>query len=332
MDKKDLLVSVIVPVYNVEKYISECIQSIIGQSYKNLEIIIINDGSPDNSAQIINEYANKDKRIRVIHQKNNGVASARNKGIDNATGDFIIFVDSDDYITSDHVSHLLGLQRIMDADMCMTTQFYTQKHDTQEKTERVYTISAEKAASLLLSPKVVVGSYNKLYRRAWLIANKIRQNEKLFSGEGLNFIVTAAQYANCVTVSNRKIYYYRRNVSESATTKFNIKMFTNNELSLDLITTNLIIRSSNIERMLNLFRVHLMINGILAILTYSTPEQHLTEYNRWIQTLHSLGCQLLLDSQIPLKSKIRIIGVSISPYAWAKIAKFKRDRIFKESI
>ena len=91
-------VSIIVPIYNVEKYLSKCIESILSQTYKNIEIILVDDGSPDNSPQICDEYAKKDDRIIVIHKANGGVSSARNAGIDIATGKYIGFVDPDDYI------------------------------------------------------------------------------------------------------------------------------------------------------------------------------------------------------------------------------------------
>lgn len=90
--------SIIIPVYNVEKYLSKCLDSVIGQTYKNIEIICINDGSTDNSLEILKTYAQKDKRIKIINQTNQGVSIARNNGIDNATGDYILFVDSDDWI------------------------------------------------------------------------------------------------------------------------------------------------------------------------------------------------------------------------------------------
>lgn len=92
------LISVIVPVYNVEKYLRKCVDSIIAQTYTNLELILVDDGSPDNCGKICDEYAAKDSRIKVIHQKNGGLSAARNAGLDIATGDYIGFVDSDDYI------------------------------------------------------------------------------------------------------------------------------------------------------------------------------------------------------------------------------------------
>lgn len=104
---KNYKISIIIPVYNTEKYIKECIESIIKQTYKNIEIIIVNDGSKDNSLSICNEYALKDKRIKVINQKNKGQSSARNKGIKNSNGDYILFVDSDDWIEENMLEILI---------------------------------------------------------------------------------------------------------------------------------------------------------------------------------------------------------------------------------
>ena len=96
----DELISVILPVYNVQQYLEKCIESVVNQTYKNLEIILIDDGSTDMSGKICDEFAEKDGRIKVIHSKNGGVSAARNIGLDIATGEYIGFVDSDDWIES----------------------------------------------------------------------------------------------------------------------------------------------------------------------------------------------------------------------------------------
>lgn len=101
------LISIIVPVYNSEEYLRLCIESVINQSYKNIEIILINDGSTDNSGEICNTYANNDNRIRVIHTKNNGPATARNIGIENSKGSLIFFIDADDYIENNALELLV---------------------------------------------------------------------------------------------------------------------------------------------------------------------------------------------------------------------------------
>lgn len=108
MREPDKLVSVIIPVYKVEKYLPMCVDSVLNQTYQNLEVILVDDGSPDDCPAICDEYAKKDKRIRVIHQKNAGLSMARNAGLDICTGDYITFVDSDDALHVAFVARLLA--------------------------------------------------------------------------------------------------------------------------------------------------------------------------------------------------------------------------------
>ena len=117
MDNSGELVSVIVPIYKVEEYLRECLDSIIGQTYKNLEIILVDDGSPDRCGEICEEYARNDSRITVYHKENGGPSDARNYGIARAHGEFLTFVDSDDVIKANFVETLLGLIHKYDADI-----------------------------------------------------------------------------------------------------------------------------------------------------------------------------------------------------------------------
>ena len=109
---KNELISVIVPVYNVEKYLNKCIQSIVSQTYKNLEIILVDDGSPDNCPKMCDDWAAADSRIKVIHKQNGGLSSARNAALDIAVGDYLFFIDSDDYAEPDMVEFLHYFRRI----------------------------------------------------------------------------------------------------------------------------------------------------------------------------------------------------------------------------
>ena len=117
-------ISVIVPVYKVESYLEQCISSIIKQTYKNLEIILVNDGSPDNCGKLCDIYAKKDSRIKVIHKKNGGLSDARNVALDIATGDYIGFVDSDDWININMYEVLINEAKNEDADI-VECKFYS---------------------------------------------------------------------------------------------------------------------------------------------------------------------------------------------------------------
>lgn len=112
------LVSIVVPVYNVQKYLSACVDSILKQTYKNIEIILVDDGSTDSSGQLSDEYAKNYDFVRVVHKKNAGLGYARNTGIDNAMGDYIAFVDGDDFIAPDHIEKLINTVKIGNLDAC----------------------------------------------------------------------------------------------------------------------------------------------------------------------------------------------------------------------
>lgn len=139
-------VTIIIPVYNVEKYIRQCLNSVVSQTYKNLEIILIDDESPDLCPEICEEYADKDKRITVFHQKNGGAANARNYGLEKATGDYICFVDSDDYVKPKYVEILLQMakENVADIAACSYVSIYpdTEEHQSlivdREYTDREY--------------------------------------------------------------------------------------------------------------------------------------------------------------------------------------------------
>lgn len=128
MNHNDVLVSVIVPVYNVEKYVSKCIESILAQTHKNFELILVDDGSPDKSGEICDRYAATDDRIKVVHKENGGLSSARNAGLDIAKGDYLIFVDSDDFINIHTLEITVTNCVENDCDVCIFSSYDTCDH------------------------------------------------------------------------------------------------------------------------------------------------------------------------------------------------------------
>lgn len=163
----NMVISIIIPVYNVEKYLRRCIDSVIKQSYKNLEIILVDDGSPDNSGPICDEYAKKDVRIRVIHKANGGLSDARNAGLDIATGEYIGFVDSDDYIAEDMYELLLHNILEFDADIaiCGYAHVYDKHFTKCNLSGQKYIYNNAEAMKLVLGNKINSYYWNKLYKK-----------------------------------------------------------------------------------------------------------------------------------------------------------------------
>jgi len=161
-------ISVIVPVYNVEQYLERCAESIINQTYKNVEIILVDDGSTDNSGKLCDELAKKDERIKVIHKENGGVSEARNIGIDSATGEYVIFIDSDDYINEEMLSELYSQIKKENADVsvCGVMNVYENNHTPQARNINEYLIlnNEEFLREYLKGERVPGGIWNKLIK------------------------------------------------------------------------------------------------------------------------------------------------------------------------
>ena len=148
------LISVIVPIYKVEKYLDRCVESLINQTYKNLEIILVDDGSPDNSPAMCDNYAKKDSRIKVVHKKNGGLSDASNVGMSVATGEFISFIDSDDYVSDDFFEVLYNTMITEKSDIveCSVVKFYEDNlFDKHNDDNEITTFSTVDALSALIS-------------------------------------------------------------------------------------------------------------------------------------------------------------------------------------
>ncbi|WP_181884504.1 glycosyltransferase family 2 protein [Neobacillus piezotolerans] len=214
-------VSIIIPVFNVEKYLKKCIDSVIKQSYKEIEIILVNDGSTDASGEICDEYALKDRRIIVIHKKNEGVSSARNTGLEISSGQYIMFIDSDDYIDLKMVEILLSsiLKDNSDLVMCgyiIVSYGKFTKIECKEKLLKNKQLICEYIAENYL-PGCVNSPCNKLYKRN-LITHYFEENQ--FLGEDLLFNLDYLKSSNTMSCIDECLYYYRRENYESLSLRF----------------------------------------------------------------------------------------------------------------
>lgn len=221
------LISIIVPCYNVEKYLSKCIESIINQTYNNLEILLIDDGSPDNSGDICDEYAKKDNRIKVIHKKNGGLSDARNVAIDIANGEYILFIDSDDYVAVNHVEFLFDMIYRTDSDIAIEDiePFYEgtlpQIMTNKRYNEIVYNEN-EALINMFYQKKFDTCAYSKLYRKD--LFSDIRF-PKSWLYEDLATTYRIILHSKKVVFSGYRSYYYllRKNSIEGA--PFNPKKY-----------------------------------------------------------------------------------------------------------
>lgn len=219
------LVSVVVPIYNVEKYLSKCIETIINQTYNNIEIILVNDGSTDNCLQICNDFREKDRRIKVINKKNGGLSDARNTGLKDAHGKYICFIDSDDYISNKYVEELYNLIIENNAQIALCNYEKVDEENKSISKEDIesQTISGktalEKFNETAFYPASVV-AWNKLYDIN-LFRNIIYPEGKIHEDEFTTYKLF--YLAKKVAITSKVLYYYRFVPTSIMNRKFNVK-------------------------------------------------------------------------------------------------------------
>lgn len=217
------MISVIVPVYNAEEYLSECIDSLIGQSYKDIEILLVDDGSKDASKAICEQYAEKDARVHVFSQANAGVSVARNKGLQEAKGEYVCFIDADDAVAHDYLKILYNLSQNGDFGLCSYGRDIkllgqdgnkTKYYDTHDFIRRIFDESIK-------HPNIWI----MLFKSTIIRNNQIAFTPGCVRNEDTEFYIKYMIHEHQIAVSNYKGYYYR-DTPDSAAHKFNRKSLT----------------------------------------------------------------------------------------------------------
>ena len=211
-------ISVIIPLYNVEKYIKRCIDSVIGQTYSDFELILVDDGSVDGSGDICDLYKEKDSRIKVIHKENEGVSVARNTGLKNATGEYICFIDADDYVSSVYLEKLCGALESGDYDMAMCDfdnftgdVYHGEKEPASEYKDEYLTIEELLKKIHITQGELYVVVWGKIFKR------NIVENIEFPAGRICEDLAVLYRYYDkvkkAVRINSVLYYYFRGNVS-----------------------------------------------------------------------------------------------------------------------
>ena len=216
-------ISVIVPVYNVEAYLEKCVESILRQTYTNLEILLINDGSTDNSGDLCDQLALRDQRIRVIHKENGGLSDARNIGIEEASSDLIGFVDSDDYIDEDmyEILYRQMLESKAELSMCGHYDVYHQIPEKQVVAIQTWVLTPEEAIRMVMEAKILsVTAVNKLYKKELFDQLRFEMGK---IAEDAFIMIRLIHQCSKVVATNEKKYYYVHRENSITTQKFSLK-------------------------------------------------------------------------------------------------------------
>ncbi len=312
-------VSVIVPVYKSEKFLDKCVQSILSQTYKNIELILVDDGSPDNSGKICDDYAQKDERVVVIHKKNGGTCSARNAGLERVKGQYLMFVDGDDWLALDCIEYLMRIMQENDADMSMTDCVFTTRNMQQNAIDNIRKLTPEQAACEILYVKTPVGPWNKLYT-----TDIVKNNSLAFSvpwfGEGLWFSVMAAQYSHSIAYGHRKVYVYRKNNPNSGTTVRNVQHGLNSLNNIEYIKEQLVVKTERTESAADWHIWKNNFNLLVFIIGAHAQKEYQVQYRAALKNVKKMMPYVLMKSEVNIKSKAEIIGLSLFPRSAAVCA------------
>ena len=255
-------ISIIVPVYNVEKYLSKCINSILSQTYKNIEVICVNDQSPDSSLNILKEY--NDERLIVIDKENEGVSAARNDALKVATGEYVLFVDSDDWIESNMCDIMLAKLQEFDADVCMCC--YSKEFGTHSKVEKIFDgdcvffgqefkdkfyrrLFGLRGEELKFPETAdsIVSVWMQLFKKSLVEGIAFVDLKLIGTAEDLMFQIEAYKNCNRLVYVDMPLYHYRKDNEQSITSVYKEKLFCQRNYMFDLMENIINENNMNVE-------------------------------------------------------------------------------------
>ena len=329
---KNELISVIVPVYKVEPYLRKCIDSIINQTYKNLEIILVDDGSPDNCGKICDEYAEKDSRIVVIHKENGGLSDARNAGIDTAKGEYLTFIDSDDWITENYIKYLYDLLNKYTADIsgCNYTVVRDDGIYVKDKNsffeDRFYQKGKnfnELFSIMLYEENVYNSSCSKLYRKT-LFSNIRFPGNKIY--EDTRTTPKLLHKCNKIIFGYERHYFYFMREQSITNEIFSLRNYERIEAAEEFcqfINENYSGLEKALKRRRTVAYIHVL-RKLVESKNYNIKEANQLKRNAL------KGKDILFDKKTPKIDKIAILslllGVNVFKICWRVYAKITKRK------
>ncbi|HCR40822.1 MAG TPA: capsular biosynthesis protein CpsJ [Lachnospiraceae bacterium] len=293
MEKESTIqISIIVPIYNMEEYLSECIESILSQEYTDYELILVNDGSTDRSASLCENYARKDNRIIVIHQENKGLSEARNAGLERAKGNYISFIDSDDFIHCQMFKILYQniIENNGDISVCNFHYTYPNKRYSKSTGSNKISILNNKEATLSIvqdSDLKMIVAWGKLYRRE-LFLNLRYPKGKYHEDEYITYQLF--YQADTIVLSDAKLYYYRQRDNSITGSKYSLKRLDKLEALKESIEFFKLKKESTLEY---LSRYRYVLNLQIAYYRIRSDRKEETGVLNWLKEEHREQLALL---------------------------------------
>lgn len=320
-NKNNIIVSVIVPVYNVEKYLDRCLISIVNQTLKNIEIILVDDGSKDTSGKLCDEWQKKDKRIKVIHKENEGLGFARNSGINIANGKYICYIDSDDYIKLDTLEKVLSRLEKTNSDICYFgfIEKIGEKEKIVEIPKKLYYSQKEKEEFIknILGPKedakesvfCGVSACTAILKKEVLDKNGIRfLSERKILSEDIIYNLQVCERVNSISIEPNYYYYYCHNNNNSLTTRYRKDRFQAAINMFKEVQKNVNIEDEEVLKRIQRSFMRSLINSVRQEIIYEKINGYELMYNNLKQICNNEIVKKVVTSypinKMPIKQRI----------------------------
>lgn len=322
------LISIVIPVYNCQNFVEQCISSISAQSYKNIEIVAVDDGSTDKSGTILDNLAAKDKRITVLHTENRGLAAARNLGMLKCKGEYLFLVDSDDFLNTNCIEYYYSLISSTHAQIAIAPPYKSLGGSAPSQAiPETEIISGVDAMLRMLYYRITISVWGKLFSRKLIDDNHILANENIGYGEGFSFSIECLQQAKSVAIGNQQVYNYRINNPNSNMTKFQPKLVIDSIKAQKYIKTVVKANNAKNKSALDYAYWHTCCDCLNTIIGAHVIKQNRDMYKMLIRECRKTALNNLFKP-IPIVDKIKSILYFISPILAAKTINLFRRRKF----
>ncbi len=320
------LISVVVPVYKVEKQLSRCVDSLIRQTYDNIEIILVDDGSPDGCPAICDGYAKKDSRIKVIHRQNGGLSAARNSGIEAASGEYIAFVDSDDYVADDYIDFMYRMAVLNNADVvsCGVREVYPSGKSALQYADNSLIVMDKKEAltRMCYNDGFFVTAWDKLYKRS--LFDEVRYIEgKLFEDTGTTYLVIdkAERIVSCPEPK----YFYMINPDSITGSQFNMRKLEYVEMA-DRMAEYIVKKYPELEMAARRKQMHACFSTLTQLVNSGVRNKEVE--NMLVLRIKELEGTALSDKRTPVRDRLAIyslrMGFRFFSFVWRVYYKIKK--------
>ncbi|MCQ2577012.1 MAG: glycosyltransferase family 2 protein [Treponema sp.] len=302
-------ISVIIPVYKVEQFLEDCVKSLLSQTFTDFEIILVDDGSPDNSGALCDKYAASDSRIKVFHKENGGVSSARNKGIEIAEGEWICFVDSDDWVEPDYleVMYQTALENKADVSVCGFVGGKKTALKTFDGTSACVSVFSQKG----------FGGYSplKLIRSGILKSGEsVRYNENYRYLEDSEFFLRVFKKCSKVVWNNHPLYHYRENTASVTQQKRNMEIVNH---AFDVMKK--ILETETDRRIINAVRMEYLNFEFGLVLADYRSGEFSSDFSSWLSHIKKNVFRILFNGGVKAKRKLAVLVMVICPKLLARM-------------